>query len=587
MRHGTKARVWAPNAERTVDLVLDDRRVPLSAGTDGWWKSSTDALKHGLDYAFSIDGGEPRPDPRSPWQPYGPHGRSRWLDHGLHAWRDAGWRPPAWESGVLYELHVGTFTPVGTFDSAIARLDDLARLGVTHLELMPVAEFPGAFGWGYDGVDLFAPEHAYGGPEALKRFVGAAHDHGLAVLLDVVFNHFGPDGNYLAEFGPYLTDRHHTPWGNAVNLDGPGSDEVRRFFIDNALEWLRDYHMDGLRLDAVHALIDTSATHFLEQLTVEVDRLEAEVGRSIVVVAESDLNDPRIVRTRDDHGYGLDAQWSDDFRHALHVALTGEREGINGDFSGFADLCAALRGVFVYQGQHSTFRNREHGRPIGNLPRSRFVNFLQNHDQVGNRALGERSSQLLEMDTLRVAAAIVLLGPQVPMLFQGEEWGASAPFLFFADHEDPDLATAVRDGRRRDFADFGWPAGDVPDPGARETFERSHLDWSERNASPHADLLDWHRRLIGLRRELPALAAGPAPEVACDETARWLTVERSGTLLAVNLGDSAARFDLPGGGAAWRLKAASRHEIAPPAHNDSLTLPPMSAAFLIGAKPVA
>lgn len=583
---GWAPRVWAPRAERTVEMVLDGGRIPMERRHSDWWEGPAGMLEHGTDYAFSIDGHEPRPDPRSPWQPDGPHGRSRWLDHARHAWRDDGWRPPTWESAIIYELHVGTLTPTGTFDSAIERLDDLAHLGVTHLELMPVAEFPGRVGWGYDGVDLFAPHHAYGGPEALKRFVDAAHERGLAVLLDVVYNHFGPDGNYLAEFGPYLTDRYRTPWGDAVNLDGPGSAEVRRFLIDNAFQWLRDYHMDGLRLDAVHALIDTSAIPFLEQLATEVDLLEEELGRAVVIVAESDLNDPRVVRPRDEHGYGIDAQWNDDFRHALHVTLTGERGGILGDFDGFGDLCSALRDGFVYRGKPSTFRQRAHGRPLDDLPRSRLVGFLQNHDQVGNRATGERSAHLLGPDALRVAAAIVLLGPYVPLLFQGEEWGASAPFLYFTDHEDPALAAAVRDGRRREFAAHDWPATEIPDPQAPETVARSTLDWTERERPPYAELLDWHRRLIGLRREVPGLAAGPAPDVACDESARWLTVVRSGTLLAVNLGVARVALDLPGRKGSWRLEAGSREGIAgPDGVGGRLELPAMSAALLLERSP--
>jgi maltooligosyltrehalose trehalohydrolase len=579
----TAARVWAPRAECTVDVLLGKRRIPLERRENGWWEGAPDALEHGTEYAFSLDGLPPRPDPRSPWQPEGPHGPSRWVDHARHEWQDDGWQPPAWQSAVVYELHIGAFTPEGTLDSAIEHLDDLVELGVSHLELMPVAEFPGAHGWGYDGVDLYAVESSYGGPEALKRFVGAAHARGLAVLLDVVYNHFGPDGNYLMEFGPYLTDRYHTPWGDAVNLDGAGSDEVRRFFIDNAIQWLRDYHLDGLRLDAVHALIDTSAKHFLEQLSEEVDELEAELGRPLVLVAESDLGDPRIVRPREEHGYGMDAQWNDESRHALHVTLTREQDGIHGDFSGLRDLCTAISEVFVYQGQRSAFRERGHGRPVGGLPRSKFVSFMQNHDQTGNRAKGERSSHLLEPDALKVAAALVLLGPNVPMLFFGEEWAASTPFLYFADHQDPELAEAVRQGRRREFAAFGWPEEDVPDPGAVETFQRSKLDWAERDKPPHSELLEWHRRLIRVRRELPHLAAGPAPDVRCDVDVGWLTIERSGTLVAVNVGEAEVTLDLPGGSRRWRLELASRDEVA---HADTsneggLVLAPMTAALLL------
>jgi len=379
------ARVWAPDARR-VELVVGEARHDMRPAGGGWWQSLSPVLAHGRDYAFALDGAEPLPDPRSPWQPAGVHGRSRWVDHARFDWSDAGWRAPELAAGVVHELHVGTFTARGTFESAIERLDHLVALGVSHLELMPVNEFPGERGWGYDGVDLFAPHHAYGGPEGLKRFVDAAHGRGLAVLLDVVYNHFGPDGNHLPQFGPYLTKRYHTPWGAAVNLDGPGSDEVRRFFVDNALMWLRDYHLDGLRIDAVHAFVDLSAMHLLEQMARAVDALEREVGRSLVLIAESDLNDPRIVRPREEHGYGIDAAWSDDFHHALHVTLTGEASGYYADFAaGLPEVARALEDVYAYAGRHSPFRGRVHGREVEGLPRSRFLGYLQNHDQVGNR----------------------------------------------------------------------------------------------------------------------------------------------------------------------------------------------------------
>lgn len=569
-------RVWAPRA-RHVDFVADGRRTPMDPARGGWWEGPVDALVAGLDYGFALDGGDPLPDPRSPWQPDGVHGLSRWVDHAAFTWHDGDWQPPGLESAVLYELHVGTFTPAGTFDAAADRLDDLVDLGVSHVELMPVAEFPGSRGWGYDGVDLFAPHHAYGGPDGLKRFVDAAHGRGLAVVLDVVYNHLGPDGNYLPRFGPYLTDRYRTLWGDAVNLDGPGSDEVRRFICDNALAWLRDYHVDGLRLDAVHTMVDGSAVHILEQLAAEVDAQEVRAGRRLLLIAESDLNDPRIVRPRAEHGCGIDAQWSDDFRHALHVTLTGERGGIHGDFTGLADLCRALRDVFVYGGQPSSFRERRHGRPVEDMPRSRFVGFLQNHDQVGNRALGERSSQLLGPDALKVAAAIVLLGPLVPLLFHGEEWGAATPFLYFTDHTDPELARAVREGRREvDTLRTGQEA--APDPGAPETFERSRLDWSERSREPGVSLLDWHRRLIALRRELPTLAAGPVPDVTCDEGDGWLLVRRSGTLLAANVGRKRVFIHLDD---ADRLRLELQSSDAVELDGPRLVLPQMSAAFLV------
>jgi maltooligosyltrehalose trehalohydrolase len=571
----SRPRVWAPIPGR-VELVLGDRRVPMARRAGGWWEGSEGPLAAGTEYAFSLDGGDPLPDPRSPWQPYGVHGASRWVDHAAFAWHDQGWQPPQWASGVVYELHVATFTRTGTFDSAIERLDHLVDIGISHVELMPVAEFPGERGWGYDAVDLFAPHHAYGGPDELKRLIDAAHARGLAILIDVVYNHLGPDGNYLPRFGPYLTDRHRTAWGEAVNLDGPGSDEVRRFLCDNAIGWLRDYHADGLRIDAVHAFADTSATHFLEQLSAEVDALEVDLGRPLLLVAESDLNDPRVVRARDDGGLGMDAQWSDDFRHALHVTLTGESDGIHGDFTGLADLCVALRDVFVYAGQRSRFRDRRHGRPVGDLPRSRFVGFLQDHDQAGNRALGERSSHLLGADALRVAAAIVLLGPQVPMLFHGEEWGASTPFLFFTDHRDPELAEAVRTGRREQFSALDV-RGEIPDPQAPETFARSKLNWAETDREPHSGLLDWHRRLVHLRRTMPDLAAGLMPEVQCDESAGWLLVKRGGCWVAANVGQETASIEL---GDTEPLEIALTSKEGVTLTGGSLDLPPMSAALL-------
>jgi maltooligosyltrehalose trehalohydrolase len=570
-----RPRVWAPRP-RTVELIVGDRRLPMTRAEDGWWDGPGGAVAAGTDYAFALDGSDPLPDPRSPWQPHGVHGASRWVDHGQSRWSDDGWQPAPWPSAVVYELHVGTFTPGGTFDAAIERLDDLVDLGITHVELMPVAEFPGVRGWGYDGVDLFAPHHAYGGPEGLKRLIDAAHARGLAVLIDVVYNHLGPDGNYLPRFGPYLTDRHRVPWGDAINLDGPGSDEVRRFLCDNALTWLRDYHADGLRIDAIHAFVDASATHFLEQLSCEVDALETDLERPLLLVAESDLNDPRVVRPRAERGLGMDAQWSDDFRHALHVTLTGEQDGIHGDFTGMADLCTAVRDVFVYAGRRSRFRDRRHGRPVGDLSRSRFVGFLQNHDQVGNREHGERSSHLLGTDALKAAAAIVLLGPQVPMLFQGEEWGASTPFLFFTDHQDPDLAEAVRTGRREEFRAHE-EAGEIPDPQAKETFERSRLDWDERGRAPHSGVLDWHRRLIRARRTIPDLAAGPVPVVHCDEAAGWIVVRRGSHRVAANLGVAGARVPLDGPGA-FEVVLTSRDGVR--LDDGAVWLPPMSAALL-------
>ena len=424
--------VWAPGRRRVEVVLSGGPRVPMrpsdgGAGYGGWWACSVEQAGPGSDYAFSLGEGPPRPDPRSAFQPQGIHGPSRVVDHAGFAWTDAGWRGMPLAGSVLYECHVGTFSAEGTFDGAIKHLGHLADLGVDAVELMPVAEFSGDRGWGYDGVDLFAPHHAYGGPDGLKRLIDAAHASGLGVVMDVVYNHLGPAGNYLPEFGPYFSAQHRTNWGEAVNFDGPGSDEVRRFVIDNALMWLRDYHCDGLRLDAVHAIVDHSATHILEELTVEVAALAAQAGRPLFLVAESDLNDPRFVRSRDAGGYGLGAAWADEWHHALHATLAGDTSGYYADFGPLPLLAKALRQAWVYDGTYSPYRQRVFGRPPAGLDGSQFVVATQNHDQVGNRAAGDRSSALMSDGRLRVAAALLLTSPFVPLLFQGEEWGRRDP----------------------------------------------------------------------------------------------------------------------------------------------------------------
>lgn len=535
----TSFRVWAPFA-KSVQLALPGRRVSMDPGEGGWWRSEVAEAPAGTDYGFILDGGDPLPDPRSPWQPHGVHGLSRTVNHAEFAWHDRQWQAPPLASAIIYELHVGTFTPEGTFEAVIGRLDHLLDLGVTHVELMPVNEFPGSRGWGYDGVDLYAPHHVYGGPEGLKRLVDACHSRNLAVLLDVVYNHLGPAGNYLHRFGPYFTEHYKTPWGPAVNLDGSGSDEVRRFLIDNALMWLRDYHFDGLRVDAVHAIYDSSAVHFLEELAAEVHRLKAELGRHPVLIAESDLNNPRVVQPREIGGYGLDAQWSDDFHHALHAVLTGERNGYYEDFGRMSHLARALERAYVYDGCYSRHRRRRHGRPIGGLSGHRFLGYLQDHDQVGNRARGERIGHLVSAGRLKIGAALVLTSPFVLMLFQGEEWAASSPFQYFTDHQDPALGRAVTEGRRQEFAAFGWKPEQVPDPQAPDTFERSRLNWDELHRHPHAGILDWHRRLVQLRRSVPALSDGQLNQVRArfDEQAGWFVVERGPVVVACNLAGS-------------------------------------------------
>jgi maltooligosyltrehalose trehalohydrolase len=522
----------------------------MTRGADAWWNADS-PLAPGTDYCFFVHGEGPFPDPRSPFQPVGVHGPSRTVDHAAFRWSDQEWNAPPLADAIIYELHVGTFTPAGTFLSTIERLDDLRAIGVTHVELMPVAEFAGARGWGYDGVDLYAPHHVYGGPEALKALVDACHARGLAVILDVVYNHFGPSGNYWSRFATYLTKRYATPWGDAVNLDDRGSDEVRRFFCDNALMWLRDYHFDGLRLDAVHAIFDRSATHLLEQLASEVAELEQQIGRRLVLIAESDLNDPRLLHSRERGGYALQAQWSDDFHHALHTVLTEERAGYYRDFGTLDDLAKALREGFVYDGgRYSVYRERHFGRPATDLGGERFVCFTQNHDQVGNRARGERLAHLVSLGRAKIAAAVLLLSPFVPMLFQGEEWAASAPFQYFTGHEEPELARAVTEGRKREFAAFGWSADEVPDPQTLSTFARSKLDWSERDREPHRGMLEWYRALIALRRSIPALSGGRMDQVQAnfDGGKRWFVMRRDAITAVCNLSSTTQPVPLDGVG---------------------------------------
>ena len=524
---GAGGEAEAGAAGREADQVTE-----LTTGAGGWWTAEVPGAGHGTDYAFRLDGAaEELPDPRSAWQPYGVHGRSRVVDHGRFAWTDHGWRGVPLAGSVLYELHVGTFTPEGTFDAAIDRLDHLVGLGVDAVELLPVNAFPGRHGWGYDGVSIFAVHDPYGGPDGLKRFVDAAHARGLGVLMDVVYNHLGPDGNYLGRFGPYFTERYATPWGAAVNLDDAGSDETRAFILDNTVTWLRDYHCDGLRVDAVHALLDSRATHVLEELSAVVHRLGVHQRRPLFLVAESDLNDPRMISPVEAGGHGMDGQWADDIHHALWATLSGERQGYYGDFGSLATLAKAFEGGFVHDGTYSTFRRRTHGRKIPrSVPASRLVTFLQDHDQVGNRASGDRAAATLSDGLLRVGAALLLTGPFTPMLFMGEEWGATTPWAYFTDHQADWLAQAVRDGRRSEFAAHGWSPEDVPDPQAEATFTGSKLDWSQPAAEPHHGLLDWYRRLVRLRHTVPAVADPSWDGVRCafDEQGQWFVLYRGG-----------------------------------------------------------
>ncbi len=565
-------KLWAPRAD-TVNLHLAGEIQRMEGAGGGWWLSVSEDAGPGSRYGFSLDGGRPRPDPRSASQPDGVHGLSEVVDHAAFKWRDGTWRGDVLAGAIIYEIHVGTFTAKGTFESAIERIPHLIELGIDTVELMPVVEFSGARGWGYDGVDLFAPHHAYGGPIGLKHLIDALHSKGIAVVIDVVYNHLGPAGNYLGEFGPYFSERHQTNWGPAVNFDGPGSDEVRRFVIDNALMWLRDYHADGLRLDAVHAIVDDSAVHVLEQLAIEVEALSTHLRRPLHVIAESDLNDPRFARSRDAGGIGLDACWADEWHHALHAALTGERDGYYEDFGTLTHLAKALRQAWVYDGAWSSHRQRHFGRPPLGMDGNRLVVFTQNHDQVGNRAAGDRSSALMSGGRLRIAAALLMSSPFTPLVFQGEEWGASTPFQYFTDHPDPDLGEAVSTGRRSEFAAFGWDPEEVPDPQDPATFARSKLDWSEVHGEPHSDIFDWYRRLIELRRRFAAFSDPRTStiHVELDEVKRTLVLRRGPMVLLVNLSVDDQSFPCT---TAFDLLAASTDEIY--REEDTIVLPPDS-----------
>lgn len=580
--------VWAPEAEERVTLHLPDAAVatyPMERDPDrdGWWAVRAEAA-HGSPYGFALDGGPVRPDPRSRRQPEGPDGFSAVVDHGAYPW-EADWAGRSLFGAVLYELHLGTYTPEGTFDAAAKRLGHLVELGITHVELMPVCPFPGTHGWGYEGVSLWAVHEPYGGPDGLKRFVDAAHAAGLGVVLDVVHNHLGPSGNYLPLFGPYFTETHHTPWGAAVNLDAPGSDEVRAYLRESALSWLRDYRLDGLRLDAVHALADTRALTFLEELSAGVDGLAAELGRPLFLIGESDTGDPRTTAPRATGGLGLHAQWNDDFHHALHTALTGESQGYYADFARapLAALTKTLTKAFFHDGTYSTFRGRIHGRPVDRTTTSahRFLGYAQTHDQVGNRALGDRLSASLSPGLLACAAVLVLTSPFTPMLFMGEEWGARTPWQFFTDHTDPELAEAVRTGRRREFEAHGWAAEDIPDPQDPRTRDRSCLDWSEPDREPHARLLAWHRELIALRRTHPDLSD---PDLASVRTAhaadgaRWIAYRRGDVRVAVNLSETPATIGLGRNGRSRVL--AAWEPVRAPERDGVLVLPPQSCVVL-------
>ncbi|MCW2867350.1 MAG: maltooligosyl trehalose hydrolase [Marmoricola sp.] len=545
--------VWAPDAERVRLSIVspssggEEQVLAMTQGEDGWWSPTEPVLGGQVDYGYLVDDDEtPKPDPRSTWQPEGVHARSRTYDAGDFAWTDQAWTGRQLAGSVVYELHLGTFTPEGTLDAAIERLPHLVDLGVDLVELLPVNAVNGTHNWGYDGVLWYAVHAPYGGPAAYQRFVDAAHAHGLGVVQDVVYNHLGPSGNYLPVFGPYLHATGQNSWGSSLNLDGEGSREVRRYVLDNVRMWLEDYHVDALRLDAVHALADTSITHVLEEMAIEVAALSAHLRRPLTLVAESDLNDARMVTPREAGGRGLDAQWSDDFHHAVHVALTGETAGYYADFEPLSALAKVLERGFFHDGTWSSFRGRPHGRPVDTaaMPTWRLVVCNQNHDQVGNRATGDRLAASLDDDQLVCAALLTLAGPFTPMLFMGEEWAASSPFQFFTSHPEPELADAVRNGRRAEFATHGWGDQEVPDPQDPATYERSKLVWDELGTGRHAVVLAAYQELGRLRRALPALTDPAFTSLSAEVHDRVLVLTRGDLVLAVNVGDASAEVTL-------------------------------------------
>lgn len=573
--------VWAPDA-RSVKLLADGREYSMEqnndGGAQGWWRAPAGvAAGEAVPYGYIVDGEGPFPDPRSRRQPDGVHGLSATFDPSAHQWKDHNWKGRSLKGAVIYELHLGTFTPEGTLEAAIGKLDYLVDLGVDFIELLPVNAFNGVHNWGYDGVLWYAVHEAYGGPAAYQRFVDAAHAAGLGVIQDVVYNHLGPSGNYLPKFGPYLKSGEGNTWGDSVNLDGPGSDDVRSYILENAAMWLRDYHVDGLRLDAVHALRDERAVHILEEFGALGDAVEAETGIPRTMIAESDLNNPRLIYPRRDNGYGLEGQWSDDFHHALHVNLSGETTGYYGDFDSLAVLAKVLEHGFLHDGSYSSFRGRHHGRPIRRdlAHPSALVVCLQNHDQIGNRAIGDRLTASLSYGQLAIGAVVTMTSPFTPMLFMGEEFGASTPWQFFTSHPEPDLGEATAKGRIKEFERMGWDPDVVPDPQDPETFHRSRLNWEEASDGDHARLLALYRDLAQLRRNNPVLADGGFADtsVEYDDDEHWLEMTRGDLRVVCNFGSET--LDTPVEGA---VLLATDAQAA--LDNGTLTLPGASAAVV-------
>ncbi len=559
-------RIWAPLSQKVEVRTVSQRErvIPLETEGNGYYSATTDTAEPGDRYFYRLNGERERPDPASRFQPEGVHGPSQIVDSRF-SWEDVTWSGTPLRDYVIYEVHVGTFTPEGTFESIIPHLEELKNLGITAIELMPVAQFPGRRNWGYDGVYPFAVQNSYGGPEGLKCLVNACHGKGLAVVLDVVYNHLGPEGNYLWDFGPYFTDRYKTLWGSSINFDGPHSDEVRHFFIENALYWVTEFHVDALRIDAVHAILDFSAQPFLLELASAVHVRSEEMNRRIYLIAESALNDTRVIRSPELGGYGLDAQWNDDFHHALHTLLTGERTGYYQDFGQLRNFAKAFREGFVYSGEYSSYRRRRHGNPSRDIPAHRFVVFAQNHDQVGNRMRGERLSELVCFEKMKLAAGLVLLSPFIPLLFMGEEYGETAPFPYFVSHSDPALIEAVRRGRRDEFAAFGW-ADEPPDPQDERTFLQAKLKHSLRRKGRHKVLLEFNRELLRLRKNIPTLAnlSKDDMEVSDCEEKKVLVVKRWSSsdeaVIVFHFGESPITITIPFLEGRWRKPMDSAEE---------------------------
>ena len=558
-------RVWAPNLTNLAVRVMGEtagehpRTIPMKQSSDSEFTATVSQVGEGADYFYLLDGERERPDPVSRWQPGGVHDPSRVVDPASFPWSDQGWSGIPLQDFIIYELHTGTFTREGTFESVIPRLPYLRDLGITAIEIMPVAEVPGTRNWGYDGASLYAPQSSYGGPTGLKKLVDACHQHGLAVVLDVVYNHLGPEGNYLPEFAPCFTDTHHTPWGKAINSDGPESDGVRRFIIDNALYWLTEFHVDALRLDAIHGIYDFGARHILDELSQAFQDQARSLQRQAWLIAESDLDDVRVLNPRSAGGYALDAQWHDDFHHALYALLTGQREGFLMDFGAIADLSKSITDGFVFDWKYSRYRRRHYGSSSKDRPGEQLVGFIQNHDQIANTGRGKRLSTLVSAGQQKLAAVLTLCSPFLPLLFMGEEYGETAPFLYFTSFDDSGLAAAVREGRKKEMGSH-YSESEFADPQAPGTFERCKLDWSKTAVSPHAEILRLYRDLISLRQQHPALAncRKDLTRIQFDEQAKWLVMKRSDpsgseALLVCNFSSEARSIPATGGAHPARL----------------------------------